>query len=41
MPIDRIHMVFDNIKKEFLALAEEGKKTFLLVYATGYGVVDQ
>ena len=41
MPIARINLIFDIIKKEFLELAEDGKRTFLLVYATGHGVIDR
>ena len=41
MPIGRINLIFDVIKKEFLELAEEGKQTFLFVYATGHGVIDR
>ena len=41
MPNYSMNQTFDNLKKEFFELAEEGKRTFLLVYATGHGVVDQ
>lgn len=31
----------DKIKKEFRVLADQGKRTFLYVYAAGHGAADQ
>lgn len=36
-----INLILNNIKREFKALAKQGKRTFLYVYAAGHGAADQ
>ena len=41
MTKQEIDKIINNIKREFLVFAENGKRTFLFVYCASHGVADQ
>ena len=37
---EEIDLKFEEIKEEFLQLSQQGKRTFLFVYAVGHGAAN-